>query len=136
MKIKTYVKLQLLKLIMLNLIMGLAIALAVYNIDLYNKAPVTKGVVEKLGTNWTGGTWTCTVGYTWKEVEYHSEVWYHLSIDVNDDFMVHIDEDNPGKPYTTMWWMFTIIAAGFFFILNIVVSVIKIHNVKRGRAAC
>ena len=133
MKIKTYILILTIKFLIITAFLGSAAYYAVLNITLYNKAPVTKGQVIALGTDWTGGSWTCTVKYNWKNVEYVADVWYHLSIDVNDDFMVHIDESEPDKPYTTMWWLVVIIVSSLFFLLNLVVYIIKVRNARYGK---
>ena len=132
MKIKTYQRIRIFIMLLFTAVFAAAVAYSVKQLDLYNKSEVTTGKVIALGTNWTGGTWTCTVQYEYKGTTYEAEIWYHVTIDVNDTLYVHVNPDNPEVPYTTFWWVVIIIAAALLEILNLTVCIIKVRSVRGG----
>lgn len=118
--------------LLFTLVFGGIIAYSGYNIYLYYEAPVVSGTIEKLGTTWTGGTWTCTVAYKWQDTDYKAEIWYNVENDVGDVINVHINENDPETPYSTFKSKLYIIVCAFLELLNVVVCVKKIKNVNRG----
>lgn len=133
MKIKTYQRIRITVMLILSALFIGAIVYSVKQIRYYlNEADVTTGKVIELGTNWTGGTWTCKVDYDYKGQNYQADIWYHITVDVGDTIYVHINPDTPEQPLSTFWWKIIIIAASVLELLNIIVCVIKVKSVNGG----